>query len=49
MAETKKKVYLAVRRKDSNTIIDSFSGYLTDKQYLNKSAGNYLVSEKQNS
>lgn len=41
--QPKKKVYLAVRRKNPNTIIDPLSGYLTDKQYLDKNAGRYLI------
>lgn len=41
--QPKKKVYLAVRRKNPNVEIDPFSGYLTDKQYLDKKAGRYLI------
>lgn len=44
MADTKKKVYLAVRRpspKDGD--VDPFNGYLLDKQYLDKKAGVYLL------
>jgi len=41
--QPKKKVYLAVRRKNPNVEIDPFSGYLTDKQYLDKKTGRYLI------
>ncbi len=41
MAEVKKKVHIAVRKKTSN-VIDPFNGYLLDKQYLDKSVGVYL-------
>jgi hypothetical protein len=50
MADTKKKVYLAVRKKTTGTgviSIDPFNGYLLDKQYLNSKAGVYLVKEGQ--
>ena len=47
MAEPKRKVYLAVRKKTSDFIeVDSFNGYLLDKQYLNKKAGIYLNKEE---
>ncbi len=46
MAEVKKKVYLAVRKKTSDFIIDPFNGYLNDKNYLNSKAGVYLNKEK---
>ncbi len=47
MAEVKKKVYLAVRKKTSDFIsIDPFNGYLTDKNYLNSKTGLYLNKEE---
>ena len=46
MAEVKKKVYLAVRKKTSDVTIDPFNGYLTDKSYLNSKAGSYLNKEE---
>ena len=47
MADTKKKVYLAVRKKTSDVTIDPFNGYLTDKSYLNSKAGLYLNKEEE--
>lgn len=46
MAEPKRKVYLAVRKKTSDVTIDPFNGYLTDKSYLNSKAGAYLNKEE---
>jgi hypothetical protein len=46
MADTKKKVYLAVRKKTSDVTIDPLNGYLTDKSYLNSKAGLYLNKEE---
>lgn len=46
MAEPKRKVYLAVRKKTSDVQVDPFNGYLLDKQYLNGKAGIYLNKEK---
>jgi hypothetical protein len=46
MADTKKRVYLAVRKKTSDVTIDPFNGYLTDKSYLNSKDGLYLNKEE---
>jgi hypothetical protein len=48
MTDTKKRVYLAVRKKTSDIEVDPFNGYLLDKQYLDKTTGLYLNNEDNN-
>jgi hypothetical protein len=42
MTDTKKKVYLAVRKPSPMDGNDPLNGYLSDKQYIDKKDGVYL-------